>query len=555
MQTNDMEQVLLKAATTAADQGLFTAVISTTSIDREGDIVSPQGMVNALHKWAPLGKKLPLSWNHSLAPEDIIGWIDPGTAKVVGNEVEVDGWVDQTVDRGKEAWRLVKSGTLGFSYGYIPLKAPRRKGGKGRDIMELDVYEITATPAPMNGDTRVVGWKSVKAASDVGPAARAHLENLIKYYMSKPHPFTECVRDNTKRFGEDGAKRVCATLKDIGEGTTNWRDGKAAAPNDTTPTADPVQALYDAANGDLEALLEMLHEWVQANGGKSLDELRRMAEETEVELGLKADPVVEATVVEEVIPDWAQGLYDAVDGDVKVLNEALRKHQAAAEAQPPETLRKHAEQLDREDRERELGISADTHADKNTSVAMDIEEAKQALLAQELLHPDEVNGLQSGLLKAVWSAAFINSLPDSSFLYIAPGGSKDSDGKTTPRSLRYFPYKDASGSVDLAHLRNALARIPQSNLPKAIKDRLTSKAQRILNDSKSVDETGKEREARPVDPLRRQADAVALEFATDGLSRKSPRKVEQPKRELLPLEQLKKRMHDEILTHLSGETT
>jgi hypothetical protein len=57
----------------------------------------------------------------------------------------------------------------------------------------------------------------------MGPAARGQIQGLIDYYMKKPHPFAECVKDNTKRFGEDGAKRVCATLKDMGEGTTKWR--------------------------------------------------------------------------------------------------------------------------------------------------------------------------------------------------------------------------------------------------------------------------------------------------------------------------------------------
>jgi len=62
--------------------------------------------------------------------------------------------------------------------------------------------------------------------ADVGPDARKKLRFLIRYYMGKPHPFTSCVRDNTKRFGEEGAKRVCATLKDIGEGdNTHWRKG------------------------------------------------------------------------------------------------------------------------------------------------------------------------------------------------------------------------------------------------------------------------------------------------------------------------------------------
>lgn len=65
--------------------------------------------------------------------------------------------------------------------------------------------------------------------------------------------------------------------------------------------------------------------------------------------------------------------------------------------------------------------------------------------------------------KAVWTAAAVNDLPDSAFLYVEPG--EKEDGKTVPRSKRHFPYKDASGKIDLPHLRNAIARIPQSNAP------------------------------------------------------------------------------------------
>lgn len=78
---------------------------------------------------------------------------------------------------------------------------------------------------------------------------------------------------------------------------------------------------------------------------------------------------------------------------------------------------------------------------------------------------------------AEWTAAYINDLPDSSFAVIEAGGEKDADGKTTPRSLRHLPYKDANGKVDLAHLRNALARLPQTDLSGA--DR--AKAERVLN--------------------------------------------------------------------------
>src|SRR5262249_25575276 len=81
--------------------------------------------------------------------------------------------------------------------------------------------------------------------------------------------------------------------------------------------------------------------------------------------------------------------------------------------------------------------------------------------------------------KAMWSTAMMNDLPDSSFLYVEDGGKKDSEGKTTPRSLRHFPYKDANGKVDLPHLRNALARIPQSSLSADVKARAIAKAQSI----------------------------------------------------------------------------
>lgn len=98
------------------------------------------------------------------------------------------------------------------------------------------------------------------------------------------------------------------------------------------------------------------------------------------------------------------------------------------------------------------------------------------------------------IAKAEWSAAYINDLPDSAFLYIAPGGSKDADGKTTPRDLRYFPVKDADGKVDEAHLNNALARIPQSDLSDGVKAQATAAANK-LKEASMTDEEKKAKEA------------------------------------------------------------
>lgn len=84
---------------------------------------------------------------------------------------------------------------------------------------------------------------------------------------------------------------------------------------------------------------------------------------------------------------------------------------------------------------------------------------------------------------AEWTAAFVNDLPDSCFLHIESGGKKDEEGKTTPRSLRHLPYKDAAGKIDLPHLRNAIARIPQmtvEGMDAAMMTRLQERARALL---------------------------------------------------------------------------
>lgn len=153
------EHLLLKAAIVAADKGTFEAVISTEAVDREKDIVRADAMVKALRAWIPTGKLIPLAWSHSSAAEDIIGHVDPTSAKAVNGEVHAAGWIDQSTERGKQAWRLVKSGTLGFSFGYLIGDAVKRDDGI-REIRELDVYEISACSTPMNASTRVTAWKS-----------------------------------------------------------------------------------------------------------------------------------------------------------------------------------------------------------------------------------------------------------------------------------------------------------------------------------------------------------------------------------------------------------
>jgi len=75
----------------------------------------------------------------------------------------------------------------------------------------------------------------------------------------------------------------------------------------------------------------------------------------------------------------------------------------------------------------------------------------------------------------LWTTAFVNNLPDSSFAYIEPGGQKDDSGKTEPRTKRHLPYKSADGKPDAAHVRDALSRLDQTQIPDAAKASAKSK--------------------------------------------------------------------------------
>jgi hypothetical protein len=103
--------------------------------------------------------------------------------------------------------------------------------------------------------------------------------------------------------------------------------------------------------------------------------------------------------------------------------------------------------------------------------------AKKTVLRSLIESFDMPGGEEIKLAK--WKAASVNDLPDSAFLIILPGGHKDKEGKTVPRSLRLLPYKNASGQIDKNHVRNALARINQAHAPASAKRAALAKLIRL----------------------------------------------------------------------------
>jgi len=84
---------------------------------------------------------------------------------------------------------------------------------------------------------------------------------------------------------------------------------------------------------------------------------------------------------------------------------------------------------------------------------------------KKLVEEKVKEALEKHVKEAEWDTEYINNLPDDAFAYIEAGGQKDEQGKTVPRSLRHLPFKNAEGNLDADHVRNALARLDQTDIP------------------------------------------------------------------------------------------
>ena len=82
---------------------------------------------------------------------------------------------------------------------------------------------------------------------------------------------------------------------------------------------------------------------------------------------------------------------------------------------------------------------------------------------------------KAGIQETASETDYVNNLPDDCFAAIEPGGTKDNQGKTTPRSLRHLEYKDAEGNLDQRHIIASLQRLEQTKISAELKAQALSK--------------------------------------------------------------------------------
>lgn len=154
------KMTLQAKATTTTDAGEFVALAAAYSIDRAGDRIVPGAFAKSIERWQASGKQVPLHWNHQGEPEDIIGAIDPATMEETELGLKVAGKVDlDGSEKGREAWRSMKAGTMSLSFGYMVVS--EKQADDANELHELDLFEISIVPGPANADTRFLSLKSM----------------------------------------------------------------------------------------------------------------------------------------------------------------------------------------------------------------------------------------------------------------------------------------------------------------------------------------------------------------------------------------------------------
>lgn len=210
-------------------------------------------------------------------------------------------------------------------------EGPKKKGGG----------KLGSTPAKYDAFDELLD--QIFDADATTPDEKAKLKNLLAYYAEKPHPFTACVRDNRKRFGP-GTEAVCATLKDIVRGTTNWRKGGS-----THSFAEARDAFERLSEDELAGLLASFED--------VSDSRPRMAENANIAqvFGLPEDASDEQIVAAATAAQEAKQRFDR-DGVEPAEGQVMTADQFAelqAKAERGEQAAKSLDERDRSDTFRE----------------------------------------------------------------------------------------------------------------------------------------------------------------------------------------------------------
>jgi Caudovirus prohead serine protease len=127
------------------------------------ETVLPPWWVGCRRSCRPRGRSgsaapLPVELVHLLQARG--GSVEPQTMAETDEGLHVEGQLDlETSEVAREAWRSMKADRVALSFGYMVTADFKREDGV-RELLGIDLFEISIVPAPANPDTRIVSMKS-----------------------------------------------------------------------------------------------------------------------------------------------------------------------------------------------------------------------------------------------------------------------------------------------------------------------------------------------------------------------------------------------------------
>ncbi len=153
---------LATKATAITDEGVFSAIAATYAVDRVGDQIIRGAFDESIKRWQGAGRSLPLHWNHRGEAANVIGSVDPTTMRETTEGLYVEGQLDlEESEVAREAWRSMKANRVALSFGYV-VTADRKREDGVRELLGLDLFEISVVAAPANPDTRFLSLKAAR---------------------------------------------------------------------------------------------------------------------------------------------------------------------------------------------------------------------------------------------------------------------------------------------------------------------------------------------------------------------------------------------------------
>lgn len=152
-----MLRLEVKADWTVDEEGRIEglgAVFGTE--DRGGDVI---------HKGAFAGARFPIPMLASHDPADVVGVWEEGLETAEG--LRVKGRLTLAVQRAREVRELIIAKAMtGLSIGYVATRKAARRGG-GRDLLAVDLVEISVVAVPMHPGARITSAKAADMKGEV----------------------------------------------------------------------------------------------------------------------------------------------------------------------------------------------------------------------------------------------------------------------------------------------------------------------------------------------------------------------------------------------------